>query len=166
MMGSGKTTVGHALARRLERRFVDTDAELVSVVGISIPEMFELHGEPWFRAKETEMLSDCLTSEEPLVVSVGGGMVLAEHNRALLRTWADVVWLRASLETLVRRVGSGAGRPILASDPEGTLRRLLDDRRPLYTEVASVVVDVDDRPTRTVAGVVSRALAEYAKRTR
>ena len=165
-MGSGKTTVGHALARRLDRRFVDTDAEIVSVVGITIPEIFELHGEAWFRAKETEVLSDCLTSEAPLVISVGGGTVLAEHNRALLRTWSDVVWLRASLETLVRRVGTGAGRPILAGDPEGTLRRLLDDRRPIYTEVAAITVDVDDRPTRTVTSLVARSLADHDKRLR
>ena len=166
MMGSGKSTVGHALARRLDRRFVDTDAEIVSVVGISIPEIFEVHGEQWFRSKETEVLSDCLTTEEPLIISVGGGTVLAEHNRALLRTWSDVVWLRASLETLVRRVGSGAGRPILAGDPEGTLRRLLDDRRAFYTEVSHVTVDVDDRPTRTVTSMVVRALADHAKRLR
>lgn len=166
MMGSGKTTVGQALARRLDRRFVDTDAELVSSIGLSIPEMFEQHGEPWFRAKETEMLSDCLGSEEPLVLSVGGGTVLAEHNRALLRAWADVVWLRASLETLVRRVGVGVGRPVLANDPEGVLRHLLDDRRVFYTEVATITVDVDDRPTRAVTGLVARALNDHARRLR
>ena len=154
------------MARRLDRRFVDTDTELVRIVGLSIPEMFEQHGEPWFRAKETEVLSDCLSAEEPVVLSVGGGTVVAEHNRALLRAWSDVVWLRASLETLVRRVGSGVGRPVLADDPEGVLRRLLDDRRPLYTEVAAVTVDVDGHTTRTVTGLVARALNEHARRTR
>lgn len=158
MMGSGKTTVGNALARRLNRRFVDTDAEIVSVVGLSIAEIFAEHGEAWFRAKETEVLSDCLALEEPVVLSVGGGTVIAEHNRALLRTWSDVVWLRASVDTLVRRVGTGSGRPVLAGDPEGTLRRLAAEREPFYTDTAGWTIDVDDRPTRSVVSAVTRLL--------
>lgn len=159
MMGSGKTTVGHALARRLGREMIDTDAEIVSAVGLSIPEIFSTHGEVWFRAKESEILSDCLRRETPVVISLGGGAVLAEHNRALLRSWADVVWLRASLATLTLRVGTGAGRPILAGDPVGVLTRLTLARGPIYTEVATLIVDVDGRPTRSVVAEVVRLMA-------
>jgi shikimate kinase len=159
MMGSGKTTVGHALARRLGWPMIDTDAEIVRLVGMSIPEVFTTQGEVWFRAKETEVLSDCLRSETPAILSVGGGTVLAAHNRVLLRSWADVVWLRASLATLTTRVGSGAGRPILAGDPTTVLARLFTERAPVYAEVAGVVVDVDDRPTRSVVSEVIRGLS-------
>jgi shikimate kinase len=159
MMGSGKTTVGHALARRLGWAMIDTDAEIVQVTGMTIPDIFATHGEAWFRAKESEVLSDCLRLETPAVLSLGGGTVLAEHNRSLLRSWADVVWLRASLATLTTRVGSGAGRPVLAGDPAGVLARLLSERGPVYAEVAGLVVDVDDRPTRSVVSEVVRTLA-------
>lgn len=158
MMGSGKSTVGHALARRLARPFLDTDAALVSAIGVSIPEMFATHGEAWFRAKESEMISDCLATQQPCVISLGGGAVIAEHNRLLLRAWSDVVWLRATLPTLLMRVGTGVGRPVLAGDPEGTMRRLVAERAPLYTEAAGIVVDVDDRPTRAVVAQIIRAV--------
>ncbi len=157
-MGSGKSTVGHALARRLGRPFLDTDAELVSAIGTTIPEMFQTHGEAWFRTKETEMISDCLATQQPAVISLGGGAVLAEHNRLLLRAWSDVVWLRASLSTLVMRVGTGAGRPVLAGDPEGTMTRLTAERAPLYAEAAGIVIDVDDRATRAVVAQIIRAV--------
>ena len=158
MMGSGKSTVGHSLARRLGRPFLDTDAELVSSIGTTISEMFASHGEAWFRTRETEMISDCLATQQPAVISLGGGAVLAEHNRLLLRAWSDVVWLRASLPTLLGRVGSGAGRPVLAVDPEGTMRRLVAERAPLYAEAAGIVIDVDDRPTRVVIAQIIRSV--------
>jgi shikimate kinase len=162
-MGSGKTTVGHALARRLGWPMIDTDAEIVHVTGMSIPDIFSTHGEAWFRAKESEVLSDCLRLETPAILSLGGGTVLSEHNRAVLRPWADVVWLRASLDTLTTRVGTGAGRPVLAGDPAGVLARLLGERGPVYAEVASVVVDVDDRPTRSVVSEVIRVLSSFRR---
>lgn len=158
MMGSGKSTVGHALARRLGRPFLDTDAELVSKIGTTIPEMFATHGEAWFRTKESEMISDCLATQRPAVISLGGGAVIAEHNRLLLRAWSDVVWLRASLTTLLTRVGSGAGRPVLAGDPEGTMRRLAVERAQFYAEAAGIVIDVDDRPTRVVVAQIIRTV--------
>lgn len=158
MMGSGKSTVGHALARRLGRPFLDTDAELVAAIGTTISEMFATHGEAWFRAKESEIISDCLSTQRPAVISLGGGAVIAEHNRLLLRAWSDVVWLRASLTTLLTRVGSGAGRPVLAGDPEGTMRRLVSERAPLLADAAGIVVDVDDRPTRAVVAQIIRAV--------
>ncbi len=159
MMGSGKTTVGHALARRLGWSMIDTDAEIVQMAAMSIPDIFATHGEAWFRAKETEVLSDCLRLESPAILSLGGGTVLAEHNRALLRSWSDVVWLRASLTTLTTRVGTGAGRPVLAGDPAGVIARLIGERGPVYAEVATVVVDVDDRPTRSVVAELIRVLS-------
>ncbi len=165
MMGSGKSTVGHALARRLGRPFLDTDAEIVAAVGMAIPEIFATHGEAWFRAKESEVISDCLATQVPAVLSLGGGAVLAEHNRLLLRSWSDVVWLRAALATLVTRVGTGTGRPVLAGDPAGVLRGLITERAPLYADAAGIIVDVDDRPTRTVVAQIIRAVDQARRST-
>ncbi len=158
MMGSGKSTVGHALARRLRRPLLDTDAEIVAAVGMPISQIFSTHGEAWFRAKESEVISDCLATQTPAVLSLGGGAVLSEHNRLLLRSWSDVVWLRASLDTLVSRVGTGVGRPVLAGDPEGVLRRLIIERAPLYADAAGIIVDVDGRPTQVVVAQIIRAV--------
>lgn len=164
MMGSGKSTVGHALARRLRRPLLDTDVEIVTAIGMPIAQIFSTRGEAWFRAKESEVISDCLATQTPAVLSLGGGAVLSEHNRLLLRSWSDVVWLRADLDTLVARVGTGAGRPVLAGDPEGVLRRLIIERAPLYTDTAGIIVDVDDRPTQVVVAQIIRAV-ERARRS-
>lgn len=158
MMGSGKSTVGHALARRLRRPLLDTDVEIVTAIGMPIAQIFSTRGEAWFRAKESEVISDCLATQTPAVLSLGGGAVLSEHNRLLLRSWSDVVWLRADLDTLVTRVGTGAGRPVLAGDPEGVLRRLIIERAPLYADAAGIIVDVDDRPTQVVVAQIIRAV--------
>ena len=158
MMGSGKSTVGHALARRLRRPLLDTDVEIVTAVGMPIAQVFSTRGEAWFRAKESEVISDCLATQTPAVVSLGGGAVLSEHNRLLLRSWSDVVWLRAGLDTLITRVGTGVGRPVLAGDPEGVLRRLITERAPLYADAAGIIVDVDDRPTQVVVAQIIRAV--------
>ena len=164
MMGSGKSTVGHALARRLRRPLLDTDAEIVAAVGMPIAQIFSVHGEAWFRAKESEVFSDCRATQSPAILSLGGGAVLSEHNRLLLRSWSDVVWLRAALDTLVTRVGIGAGRPVLAGDPEGVLRRLIVERAPLYGDAAGIIVDVDGRPTQVVVAQIIRAV-DLARRS-
>ena len=158
MMGAGKTTVGELLARRLGWRYLDSDAQVVAATGKTVPQIFETEGEPAFRRQESLALQRALASDDPSVVSVAGGAVLDPANRALLRGGGVVVWLRARPETLAARVGSGAGRPLLAHDPAGTIVRLDAVRRPLYTELAHVVVDVDERSPDGVADAVLRAV--------
>jgi shikimate kinase len=158
MMGAGKTTVGEFLAARFGWRYFDSDALVEARTGQSVVDLFEAHGEVGFRGAETEALRQSLQGEEPAVISVAGGAVLAEENRQLLRQAGAVVWLRARLDTLAARLGDGAGRPLLEGDVLGNLTRLDAVRRPLYEEVADLVVDVDGRSVEEVADDIVGAL--------
>jgi len=154
MMGAGKTTVGRELSRRLGWSYFDSDAMVEAHTGKTVPEIFEERGEAAFRAEESRALAEAVTSDGPAVVSVAGGAVLDPDNRRRLADGGTVVWLRADVETLARRVGAGRGRPLLSPDPDTALRRLYEQRRPVYEEVADVVVDVDDRSAAEVAEAI------------
>jgi shikimate kinase len=151
MMGAGKTTVGRLLAQRLGWGYLDSDAQITETTGRSVPEIFSEDGETAFRKEETKALTTAVSGADPMVVSVAGGAVLSEANRALLAQAGIVVWLRARPETLSKRVGDGAGRPLLGDDPAGALAALYEVRRPLYDSVAEVTVDVDDLSPEAVA---------------
>jgi shikimate kinase len=159
MMGAGKTTVGRELAARLGWRFLDSDALVEASTGSTVAELFATGGEDAFRAEESRVLAEALASDGPAVVSAAGGAVLAPANRALLATARAVVWLRAEPATLAARVGSGEGRPLLRDHPATTLAGLDAVRRPLYGEVADVIVDVDGLDSSMV---VDRILAATA----
>ena len=152
MMGSGKTTVGRLLAERMRCPFVDTDARLSAELGMSVSEIFEAYGEAKFRAEESRVLGEVLASDERTVVAVAGGAVMALRNRELVRSSGTVIWLRATPESLVARIGSGIGRPLLAGDPEGAIRRIDESRRSVYQSVAHIVVDVDGIEPLVVGG--------------
>lgn len=150
MMGAGKTTVGSRLARRLGWRMLDSDAEVERRTGRSVADIFRDEGEASFRAEEAQVLARAVTSDTAVVVSVAGGAVLDGANRRRIREGGTVVWLRCRPDVLARRVGEGAGRPLLGCDPRGTLARLDARRRPLYAEVADLVIDVDTLPVRDI----------------
>lgn len=158
MMGSGKTTIGKELARRLGWPYLDSDTMVEAHTGRTVPEIFDEQGEAAFRAEEARALAEAVTSDGPAVVAVAGGAVLDPDNRRRLAAGGTVVWLRADVETLTRRVGDGRGRPLLAPDPAAALRRLSVERRPLYEQVADVVVDVDHRSPRQVVDDIVAAL--------
>jgi shikimate kinase len=158
MMGSGKTTIGRGVAGRLGWPHFDSDEQIERNTGRTVPEILESDGEPAFRAEEKKALAQAVTSDGPAVVSVAGGAVLDPDNRKRLRAGGTVVWLRAEVATLVERVGDGAGRPLLAGDVAGNLRRLYDQRRPIYQELADVIVDVDGLSSDEVVGRVVGAL--------
>lgn len=140
MMGVGKSTIGRELARSLGRRLVDTDAEIRRWVGASIPDIFAAEGEAGFRRYESAVVRE-LSTVPDLVLSLGGGAVLSDDNVADLTLSGALVLLDADLATLVHRVGTGRGRPLLTPDPEAALRELLATRGPRYHEVADVVID-------------------------
>ena len=160
MMGAGKTTVGRLVADQLGWEFVDTDAEVVASTGHTIAELFERCGEAGFRREESRVLARVLATDRT-VLAVGGGTVLDPINAALVRSQATVVWLRASVDTLLRRIGTGAGRPMLKEDPTTLVPRIDSARRPLYKDLAHVTVDVDYLDPTTAAGRVM-AYLEHA----
>ncbi|MER6253153.1 shikimate kinase [Streptomyces sp. NPDC001584] len=155
-MGSGKSTVGALLAERLGAPYRDTDADIVAAQGREISDIFVDEGEPYFRELERQAVAAAVAGHTG-VLALGGGAVLDEGTRALL-AGLPVAYLSMDVEEAVRRVGLGAARPLLAVNPRRQWRELMDARRPLYTEVARVVVATDDRTPEEVAQAVLDAL--------
>ena len=159
-MGSGKTTVGQLLAQRLGRPFCDSDEMIEARTGHTVRQIFLAQGEPAFRALETTVLSEALTSTEPNVIAAAGGVVISAQNRnALTHANALVVWLRADPEVLTHRVLTGGHRPLLDDNPEQRLRELLNARESLYREVANIVVDVSSATPEQIADEIMAAVA-------
>ena len=154
-MGSGKTTVGRALARALSREFVDLDRAIARRAGCGIPEIFAENGEDHFRVLEHETLADALVGHPRSVVACGGGVVVRPENRALLREVATV-FLREDTRVLFDRT-RGAGRPLRTASLEEFERRYAE-RLPLYREVADFEIEVGGRPPSAVAREVIRCL--------
>lgn len=154
--GAGKSTVGGLVAAALGVAFRDTDADIEAAAGKPIPEIFVDDGEPHFRALERQAVATALASFDG-VLALGGGAVLADETRALLRGHT-VVHLSVELSAAVSRVGLGAGRPLLTINPRATLKYLLDQRRPLYQEVATITVVTDKREPGDIADEIVAAL--------
>ena len=161
MMGAGKTTIGKALAARLRRRFADTDRLVVERTGVPVATIFEIEGEDGFRKRESAVLRE-LAGEPDWVVATGGGAILREENRRVMREGGTVVYLRARPEHLWERVRQDTTRPLLATaDPRATLESLLAQREPLYRECAHVVVDTGLQSAATLVGRLTAALEKY-----
>ncbi len=155
MMGAGKTSTGRRLAALLQRKFVDTDAVIEAESQMSIGELFQRDGEQAFRAIESRVFADALSSTEPSVIATGGGAVLDDENRKRAIQEGEVVWLRARTATLAGRVEGIPERPLLGDDAHAALADLEPQRRPLYEQVAGSVIDVDDLdPEQTVMAVI------------
>ena len=159
-MGSGKSSVGRALARRFGVPFVDVDERIESAAGCRIRDLFAREGEPAFRAREKAALRDAL-SVKGCVIATGGGAFADEENRVLLRSYAPVVYLETAVETLLERLSGDLGRPLLrGGDREEVVRELLSRREPGY-RTADMTVRTDGRSVQDVAGRV----AEWIDRT-
>jgi len=158
MMAVGKTSVGRRLAELRGWQFFDSDRQIEIMTGRTVADIWRTDGEPAFRRLEAQVLADALVSTTPRVIAAAGGTVLDGNNRRLMAQHHPVVWLRAKPELLATRVGTGSHRPLLDEDPAGVLARLDAIRRPLYAEVADVVVDVDDLTPDQVVTCIEAAL--------
>jgi shikimate kinase len=156
-MGSGKSTVGRALAERVHRPFVDLDEAVVVQAGKSIASIFADDGEEAFRARERSALMS-LSRLPSSVVACGGGVVLSEENRALLRRSGTVVYLRVSAEEALARIGDLSGRPLLVGGGAALAPALLASRETLYEASADVVVSTDGRTILDVVEDVARRI--------
>jgi len=140
-MGSGKTTVGRALAKKLNKRFIDTDHEIEARTGVSIPVIFEIEGEASFRQREADVIRD-LTEQENIVLATGGGAVLNADSRKYLHERGIVIYLRAGINSILQRTRHDKNRPLLrTADPRKKLEELESQRAPLYQEVAHVSIE-------------------------
>lgn len=161
--GCGKSSVGPLLAQSLQCPCVDTDDVIESRSGTSIREIFELQGEPEFRRLETDVLKD-LFSGPAAVIAAGGGAILADVNRQLMKAAGPVVWLNAGIETLAERISRDASsenrRPSLTGrSVEQEVADVLNSRRDLYADAASIIVDADQGSPEQIAEIVLSQLA-------
>ncbi len=160
IMGAGKSSVGRRLAARLGMPFVDADTEIEKAADMSIPEIFAKHGEPYFRAGETRVIARILEGG-PQVLATGGGAFMNLETRAAIRAKGISIWLRATLDVLSRRVKRRGDRPLLKSaDPIETLKRLIDERYPVYAE-ADLTVESRDVPHEAIVEEVIESLRGY-----
>jgi shikimate kinase len=134
MMGAGKSTIGRRLSARLRLPFLDADIEIETAAGMSIPDIFETHGEPHFRDGEARVIARLLDNG-PSIIATGGGAFLREQTRSRIRDKAVSIWLKADAEIVLRRVRRRADRPLLqTADPAATIERLIREREPFYQQ--------------------------------
>jgi shikimate kinase len=161
-MGAGKSTVGRLLADQWGVTFRDTDEDVEAAEGRSVQDLFVDEGEAYFRTREHEAVLAALREHDG-VLALGGGAVLDERTRAAL-AGHRVVFLQVGLADAAKRVGLGQGRPLLLGNVRGRIKALLDERTPIYLEVARSVVDTDGRTPEEVAAEVRAAVEEQVAR--
>lgn len=152
MMGAGKTTVAKALAKLTGRKVYDTDEQIVQKHG-NISEIFARFGEGYFRDLETQTVKELSTAEKA-IISVGGGLVLRQENVEILKKTGKIVYLRASLDTLTKRLQGDTARPLLQGEEESLqdkLTRLLNARGAVYEKAADLTLDVDGKTPEEIA---------------
>lgn len=159
LMGAGKTAVGRRLANRLDLPFIDADSEIEVAAGASISEIFAEHGEAYFRQGERKVIARLLENG-PQVLATGGGAYMNPDTRASIKAHGLSVWLKADIKVLMKRVGRRDSRPLLAAgDPEKVMKKLMEERYPIYAE-ADVTVESRDVPHDVIVGAVVDALAD------
>ncbi|WP_299201200.1 shikimate kinase AroK [uncultured Amphritea sp.] len=160
-MGAGKSTIGRLLSHELKLRFVDSDKVIEERAGADIPWIFDVEGESGFRDRESTVI-DLLSAEDNLVLATGGGAVLRPENRSNLQGRGTVVYLQASVAQQLERTARDKNRPLLQTpDPEVVLNTLMEQRHPLYLQVADVVIDTERRnPKAVVTDIMAELRAQ------
>jgi len=158
-MGTGKTTVGRQLARKLKMEFYDSDRVIEERTGVDIPLIFEKEGEDGFRAREAAIIDE-LTQKNNIVLATGGGVILNAENRNHLVNRGTVFYLKSNLKTLVERTSKDKSRPLLQGEEsvEAILKRLLEQRGPLYEETADYIVETANNSIHSVIQAIIKHL--------
>jgi shikimate kinase len=160
MMGAGKSSIGRRVALRLGIPFVDADAEIEKAAGMTIPDIFAMHGEPDFRAGEARVIARLLDSG-PQVLATGGGAFMNADTRAVIGAKGVSIWLKAEFDVLMRRIKRRHDRPLLKTDdPGATLRALMDERYPVYA-LADVTVQSREVPHEKIVDEIVSGLAAH-----
>jgi len=162
--GTGKSEVARLLGRRLSMPVVSLDAEIVREAGLSIPQIVERHGWPWFRDLEAE-LTKRYSQHDRQILDTGGGVILREDNVAHLQSNGRVFWLQASADVIVSRIHKSANRPALTQGKTFTeeVTEVLAQRLPLYQAAANFCIDTDNRTPRSVTNEVARLFKQALK---
>ena len=157
-MGAGKTTIGKLLAKTLGKTFYDTDHEIEKRTGVKIAIIFELEGEAGFRKRETAIIQE-LSGLSNIVMATGGGAILAQENRELLKNNGTVIYLRANVNELCHRMRNDKHRPLLQNvDIRAKLEQLYAERNPLYTETATFIFDTGHQPVASIMNQIEHSL--------
>lgn len=150
-MGSGKTTIGRALAKEIYYEFIDTDQWISDKMNLTVGEIFASKGEEYFRQLETSTVKLFSNELENTVLSTGGGLSIRQENASYLKEIGTVVYLKASKNTILGRLNPNIERPLLAGpNPEERIEELLKQRNPIYEEVADLIIDTDDKSVETI----------------
>lgn len=156
-MGVGKTTIGKRLAKRLDKKFIDSDREIEKRTGASINLIFDVEGEQGFRERETRAIDE-LSEVSGVVIATGGGAILSENNRNMLTERGVVVYLSATPELLMKRTAYDQNRPLLNThDKLGRIKSILAEREPIYNKIADIRISVDKMSIKRIVDEI----AEY-----
>ena len=159
-MGAGKTTIGKQLAETLSMDFMDSDHEIETRTGVTIPHIFDVEGEEGFRRREEAMIDE-LTQKQNIVLATGGGAVIREINRRHLENRGTVIYLHASIDQLLERTSRDKNRPLLQTEnPRAKLEELMAAREPLYRQIADIIIDTEQQPVNRVVMRIAQKLQE------
>ena len=150
-MGSGKTSTGRILAKEMDFDFLDTDEEVVERTGVSIAYIFDVEGEAGFRQRELQALMKLLDNDN-VVIATGGGIIMHDESREIIKSHKRVIYLKTSIEKQVERAVVSDKRPLLIdTDPASKLQELMLTREPLYEEISNIKIDTDERKPSEIA---------------
>jgi shikimate kinase len=162
-MGSGKSTIGSIIAKRLNREFQDSDHFIEHRTGVDIARIFDVEGEQGFRDRETNALKELL-SQNNRIIATGGGAVVRKKNQKILKKNGFVVFLDTTVNQQMQRLRRDKKRPLLQTEnPRARLEALLDERRPIYLELADLAIPTDKRVARKLATDIIKQLPDYLK---
>ncbi len=160
-MGAGKTTIGRQLAKKLSKRFYDSDHEIEKRTGANIPLIFEIELEEGFRKREAKVLAE-LVELDNIVLSTGGGAVLDVDNRRKLKEHGRIVYLKSSPEKLLKRTAGDKRRPLLQGDDKLTkITAILSEREPLYIELADEIIETDKLSIKQILQTVIKLINDH-----